>query len=279
MHKKYFKNRRNRCNCSGSFVIIINEKRKTKEIGVFNVNIAICNNNGALVDIMVGVCRAYAMPEDQIKGFVSSKKLKEYLLNDKPEIDLFIIDINMMEVSGIELRDIISKMYRDTSIIFATDDESNMSDAFGKKVIGFLPKSDFDNRIGDIIIQVRKEITDDRKIQIADGQKNIELSQKKIFSISAQRIYTMLKYVEYYNVDTGEIRMKEQLYRIPLWQWEDTLDMEKFVRISRSNLVSWRYVKDVTDRICMENEDFYPIPRGKKRQYREMFNQYRIRER
>lgn len=182
----------------------------------------------------------------------------------------------MSEINGVELKSLISHICKETNIVFVADNDSGMCETFGKKVIGFLNKSDFENQIGSIITQARKEIMDVKKIHIAEGQKNIELIQKRVFSIYAQRVYTVLKYVDYYNATTGEILVKEQLYRISLQKWEDNLDMEEFVRINRSSLVSWRYVKEITDKVCMQNEDFYTIPRGKKRIYREMFNQYKL---
>lgn len=240
------------------------------------MNIAICDDNSMLLDMMISVCQKYVRPGDCMKSYTSLNELNKYLLNNKLEIDLFILDINMSEIKGVELKSLISHICKETNIVFVSDNDSSICETFGKKVIGFLNKADFENQIGSIITQARKEILDVKKIHIVERQKNIELIQKRVFSICAQRVYTVLKYVDYYNANTGEILVKEQLYRISLQKWEDNLDMERFIRINRSSLVSWRYVKEITDKVCMQNEDFYTIPRGKKRIYREMFNQYKL---
>lgn len=240
------------------------------------MNIAICGDNGVLLHMMISVCQKYMEPEDCMESYASSKELKKYLLNSKPEIDMFILNINLSEIDAIELKSLISQICKETNIVFVAGNNFGMREAFGKKVIAFLENTDFENQIGAIITQVRKEISDNKKIHIIEGQKNIELIQKRVFSIYAQRIYTVLKYVDYYNAATGEIIVKEQLYRISLQKWEDILGNEEFVRINRSSLVSWRYVKEITDKVCMQNEDFYVIPRGKKKIYREMFNQYKL---
>ncbi len=57
------------------------------------------------------------------------------MLYDKPKIDLFIINVNMTEVDSIELKNMISQMYEETNIVFVTDNDSNMRDAFGNKKV------------------------------------------------------------------------------------------------------------------------------------------------
>ncbi|MDD6072563.1 MAG: response regulator [Clostridiales bacterium] len=238
------------------------------------MNIVICDDSEILLNMMVKGCEKYKQPGDNIEGYVSSKQLKEILLEKKPEVDLFILDIDMSEVNGMELKDIISQIYEETNIVFATDYASYMPEAFGKKVIGFLLKKDFEDRIGEMIAKVREELSNDRKIQITDGQEKEELFQKRILSISAQRVYSVIRYVEYYNADTGELRVTEKTYRIPLREWEEKLEMKEFCRINRSTIVSWRYVKNISDKINMKNGDSYRIPAGKKRNLREMFMNY-----
>ncbi len=66
---------------------------------------------------------------------------------DKPKIDLFIIDVNMTEVDSIELKNMISQMYEETNIVFVTDNDSNMRDAFGNKKCIWEQKSAFGNKI------------------------------------------------------------------------------------------------------------------------------------
>ena len=242
------------------------------------MNVVICDDSEILLNRMVKDCEKYKRPEDEIEGYVSSKQLKEFLFEEKPEVDLFILDIEMPEVNGIELKNVISQMYEETNIVFATGYDSYMQEAFGKKVIGFLSKLEFRDRIGEVMERVRSEVSNDRKILIADGQKKEELSQKRILSISAQRVYSVIRYVEYYNADTGELRVREKIYRISLREWEEKLDMAECCRINRSTLVSWRYVKDISDKINMKNGDFYNIPAGKKRKIRERYMDYKMSE-
>ncbi len=41
----------------------------------------------------------------------------------------------MTEVDSIELKNMISQMYEETNIVFVTDNDSNMRDAFGNKKV------------------------------------------------------------------------------------------------------------------------------------------------
>lgn len=115
------------------------------------MNIAICDDNGILLDMMVSVCQKYVRPEDCMENYTSSKELKRYLLNNRPEIDLFILDINMSEINSIELKSLISQICNQTNIVFVAGNDFDMREAFGKKVIAFLEKIDFENQIGAMV--------------------------------------------------------------------------------------------------------------------------------
>lgn len=184
------------------------------------MNIIICDDYGMLLDRIIKVCYKYLKPEDCIESYTSSKELKKYLLNNKPETSLFILNINMSEIDEMQLKNAILQIYKEIYIVFIAKNNSFIQKASGKQVIVFLSRADFEKQIGSIIVRVQKEKSDNKKIQITEGKRNIVISQKRIFSISAQRIYTILKYVDFYDVNTKEIRIKERLYRISMREWE-----------------------------------------------------------
>lgn len=115
--------------------------------------------------IKIGVC------DDDIKYIeIIKKKLLDYyktskinmklflfsngnaLLQNKVNLDLILLDIEMEEVSGIDIKNFLDKSNNKCKVIFISNHENKMIDAFGRNVIAFLHKSN----ISDIVIYLRR---------------------------------------------------------------------------------------------------------------------------
>lgn len=238
------------------------------------MNIVVCDDNEILLRDVVKKCKSYMKSEDTITDFTDSLKLKEYILKEKPIVDLFLLDIEMPEMSGIELKELISNVYEETNIAFLSGHSEMMPDAYGKKVVAFLSRFNNEDKLRRIIEDIRKEIEDIGIVEISDGQKSYTIHTKKIFCVKAERIYTIMQQVQYFNEDKREIYLKDITFRISLKKWEKVLDEIEFCRLNRSTIISWKYVEDVTDCVKMKNGVKYRIPAGKVKQIKHQYFQF-----
>ena len=238
------------------------------------MNIVICDDEKYIVKDIQRECMYYTRPEDHIDSFSSSKELKEWLVTKRPTVELFILDIEMPEIDGLELKKLITELYHDTNIIFLTIHEEMMEEAFGKKVIGFLKKENYRKRLGELIEEVREEIERDTTVQIQEGKVVHNLAWKKILSVCAERIYSMVTLVSLYNQDWSLLETNCDMYRISLNQWEEVLDAGDFFRVNRSCIIHFLYVKTITDKVIMENGETYSISAGKKTALKKAYHDY-----
>lgn len=238
------------------------------------MRIVICDDEKYVVEDVRQECMRYAVPEDQIDGFSSSNALREWLVAERPLVDLFILDIEMPELDGLELKKLITELYNDTNIIFLTIHEEMMEDAFGKKVIGFLKKENFRSRLGKVIKEVREEVEKDSLIHVMEGKIVHSLPKKKILSVCSERIYSMVTLVSHFNLDWNLLETSCEMYRISLNQWEQILDNSEFFRINRSCIIHYRYVKRIADKVIMENGESYSISASKKAELRKSYRDY-----
>lgn len=228
------------------------------------MNIVICDDEEYMVKDILRECMHYTRQEDHIDSFSSSEELREWLVAKRPTVELFILDIEMPEIDGLELKKLITEIYQDTNIIFLTIHKEMMEEAFGKKVIGFLKKEDYRKRLGELIKEVREEIERDTTVQIQEGKVVHNLTWKNILSVSAERIYSMVILVSRYNHSWDLLKTNCEMYRISLNQWEEVLNTEDFFRVNRSCIIHFLYVKTITDKVIMENGEAYSISAGKK---------------
>lgn len=238
------------------------------------MNIVICDDEKYAIRDIRRECMHLTREEDHIDCFSSSKELRKWLVTKRPPVELFILDIEMPEMNGLELKKLITELYRDTNIIFLTIHKEMMEEAFGKKVIGFLKKEDYRQHLSELINEVREEIERDTTVRIQEGKVVHNLLQKKILSVCAERIYSMVTLVSLYNQDWNLLETSCEMYRISLNQWEDALDAENFFRINRSCIIHFLYVKSITDKVIMENGETYNIPVGKKTALKKAYHDY-----
>lgn len=238
------------------------------------MNIVICDDEKHTIRDIQQECMHFIRPEDHIDCFSSSKELKKWLVTDRPSVELFILDIEMPEMNGLQLKELITELYRDTNIVFLTIHKEMMEKAFGKKVIGFLKKEDYRQYLGGLIGEVRAEIERDTTVQIQEGKVVHKLSQQKILSVCAERIYSMVTLISMYNQDWNLLETSCEMYRISLNQWEDVLDTENFFRINRSCIIHFLYVKTITDKVIMENGETYNISAGKRTALKKAYHDY-----
>lgn len=238
------------------------------------MNIVICDDEEYVVEDVRQECRLYARPEDEIVCFSSSNALRQWLMSKRSSVDLFILDIEMPEMDGLQLKKLITELYNDTNIVFLTIHEEMMEDAFGKKVIGFLKKENFRNRLGELIKEVREEIEKDTLLQVAEGKIIHSLPKKKILSVCADRIYSIVTMVLHSNPDWDLLETSCEMYRVSLNQWEEILDKSEFFRVNRSCIIQFRYVKRIADKVIMENGESYSISIGKKAELKKTYRDY-----
>lgn len=137
------------------------------------MNIIICDDNEILLAMEEKVCKKYITEEDSLSCYLQSAILKDYLLTEKPDVDLFVLDIEMPEVNGIQLKNLISELYEDTNIVFITGHIDYMKEAFGKKVIGFLSRFEYEEKIGQIIEKIRNDKKNEKIIEVEEGRNVI----------------------------------------------------------------------------------------------------------
>lgn len=90
------------------------------------------------------------------------------------EIDLVLLDIDMPQLSGIEISEYLSSLFEDIYVLFITNRDDLVFEAFNKNVVGFIPKS----RIEEEWDQIERKI-----IHLFDNNCAILKSSKGMVSV------------------------------------------------------------------------------------------------
>jgi len=158
----------------------------------------------------------------------------EAIRNEK--YDVVFLDINMPQVSGLELGYELKYLDSDLAIIFQTAYEEHALKAFDIGAIGYLVKPYSLEQVKQAIERVRQEKTKDEDLRILSksGDNYLLLKPEEIHYVKADLSEVMLRTVKgfsYYAQKISDLQKKLETYN--------------FVRIHRSYLINIDEIKEI----------------------------------
>lgn len=210
--------------------------------------IGICDDEKIYIkqikDIILEFSKENAFPVDIIE-YENGKQL----IDDKIQFHLLFLDIEMKELNGIDLKNLLDKSFNNCKIIFVSNYENRMVDAFGKNVIAFINKKNI-TEIKRYLKRLKNESTSHSIFNL--GEYRIDLFN--VLYIKADGSYS--------NIITNN---KSYVYCIYLVDILKRLNDKNIVRCHRSYAVNLRYIKDVVkSNIILLNGETIPISRNYK---------------
>jgi DNA-binding LytR/AlgR family response regulator len=237
------------------------------------MEVIICDDCREELNEIKKFCYSVISENDRVFGFDDSGQLKEYIAQDSKKVDLFILDIEMPEISGIELKNYISDNYRESLVVFLTSHEEMMQQAFGRNVVAFLNKDNYRERLKEEIQKISQKLEEERYIRVDANNK--EISVDSIITITALNYYCKITYYKDNNINEQE----DFLMRKSLSALERELDSKKFMRFSRSLIVGLKYIEEISgNEILLSNGERLVIPKGKIKKIRNIYHEYRLRD-
>lgn len=202
----------------------------------------------------IEIITSYISKTPNLELIKSCKNASEAILFlQENKADLFFLDINMPEITGLSLAKIIDKQAK---IIFTTAYRDYAIDGFNLNVVDFL----------------LKPISFDRFLQAVQKVSNIEVAENNndfMFVRSDRRMvkvdFNSILYIEslsdYVKIFTTE---KTIVIRETIRSLEEKLPRKKFIRIHRSFIISFKNITSFTNESIEINNKALPISRSYK---------------
>lgn len=238
------------------------------------MEIIICDDDTKLLSKVKQLCESVCGDDDNVTAYSDTRKLLECLFTEHPQVDLFILDIEMPELDGIELKKHIAGIYMDTNILFLTSHREMMEEAFGKNVIGFVSKEHFEERLFQYVYEVKEDLRKEDMIEVCINGEMKQFSKSRIVKIQSRHIYSVMTLGQFYNKDRHTLETKEEMYRISLGKWMDILQDDTFYKVGRTFIVNLKYVRRITDNIVLETGEELVIPVRRRAEVKKTYNEY-----
>lgn len=186
--------------------------------------------------------------------------------------NVFLLDIVMPDVTGIELATKIRTINKEAIIIFLTSSRDYALDAYGLKAMYYLLKPVLELELFEALNHA--QLVCDKRDPYYSIQTRTDLISVKISEI---------KYVEYrdhflYFAVSGRI-IKSKFYRMPFEEAIQSLfDNEAFVLSHRSYLINMNHVQRMGhDGFTMDDQTFIPISKNRVAQVKKIYLNYGLR--
>jgi two-component system LytT family response regulator len=189
-----------------------------------------------------------------LKVIASCKNAAEAILfAQENEVDLFFLDINMPEISGLSFAKIIKNK---SQIIFTTAYREYAIDGFNLNVVDYLLKPISFDRFLEAVQKVSQS-------EIAKNNNDFMFvrSDRKMVKIDFNSILFIESLSDYLKIFTTE---KIIVIRETITSLEEKLPSKKFIRIHRSFIVSLKNISSYTNEFIEINQKALPISRSYK---------------
>ena len=144
--------------------------------------------------------------------------------------DLLILDVEMPQINGLEIKEMLEHENRSPYIIFVTNHPETVYEAFGRNVLAFLHKPVEDEDFAKVIEKAFRFFQNEMTLPLENGKK---IRWNEIWYIRAEHIYT-------------SVMTRSGVYTIrrSLREWEELLKENPFIRVSKECLVNPEYIEE-----------------------------------
>lgn len=200
------------------------------------------------------IIESYIAKTPNLEMLASCKNAAEAILFlQENSVDLFFLDINMPEISGLSLAKILENKAK---VIFTTAYREYAIDGFNLQVVDYLLKPiSFDRFLQAVQKISASEITDNNTdfMFVRSDRKMVKVDFKAILYIESLS--------DYVKIFTSE---KTIVIRETISSLEEKLPAKKFIRIHRSFIISLQHITSYTSEFIEISQKALPISRSYK---------------
>ena len=217
--------------------------------------VAICDDDISQIEYIKSVVMKWSCSvghASELSTFLSAEAFLFDYEVDKT-YDILLLDVEMKEISGIELAKRIRKDNNRAEIIFITSHFEFTGEGYEVDALHYLMKPISENKLLEVLSKAAQKLSvEPASVVITCDSETIRLYEADILYVES--------FLHYITIHTKE---KEYKIKESISSFESKLS-EDFFRIHRSYLVSLKHITAISRSwICLQNNMELPLARGK----------------
>lgn len=234
------------------------------------LQIAVCEDEPVSLRQIEAITRQ-CLEEQQILPVVSTYTSGEHLLyelEDGAFFDLLLLDIELPEISGMELAGQIHKKLADALIIFVTAHYKYAIDAYELDIFRYVPKNQLADRLAHAVLDAAAVL------ETQQGQSYLINSQNRMERIPLKEVLYLVREgkngVFHMRGSRTEIRVRKSLAEIYA-----ELPPSEFAFIDRGCIVNLRHISSIAHTDCiLTDETALPIAQSRLAELKRKLNRF-----
>lgn len=236
-------------------------KRRKEELMIY---IGICDDEDLHRQHIKEMCKRFFTELAQEYKCVEFTSGEEVLQFSEHKLHLLFLDIEMGNISGIDVLHRVEEADIVWRVVFISSHEECVFDTFGIKTLGFIRKPAEYDQIARWIRVALKENKENIIYECITEQQKFYISLEKIFYLEAAGNYTF--FFE---------RDQKHLVSDKLKVWQEKMERTSMVRIHKSYLINMLYVKKwETDKVVLVNGVNIPLGRQYKKVAKDVYFEF-----
>lgn len=231
------------------------------------MKIAICDDYPEEIVILVEYLQRMGLAGAEFKIFYNANELLNYMEDRKELFDVYLLDIEMPQMDGIELGKHIREKDKKAIIIFQSSHNEMVFDTFKIQTYRFLKKP--------VQFEEFEEAITSAQSLLQEKKKTFRFSfEREIYSIPYEEIIYIEKQVRKIHIYT---RQKDYVCYMKMKDVLEHLNMEIFASLSASYVINMAEIKEIVkDSVITKNGYRIPISKNYKKQIKEKHFQYEM---
>lgn len=185
-----------------------------------------------------------------IKEFATGKEL----LEDPEKRDVYFLDLEMPEMDGIIVAELLKNRWKNCNIIILTSHIEHMKEGYKVNAFRYMTKPVLFEELTEGLEALRRNRIGYDIVNIQKQGHNFQIMQKDIRYLCRENGDTIL-YVR-------DLRFRSER---SLESWEKELNGIIFFRCHKGFLVNMKYIADIDKEILLDNGEKIPISRRKRK--------------
>ena len=217
------------------------------------IKIAICDDEMAILNNVTTSVERF-IKNNSYKGIVDDfsdgYSLLNKIENSQQYYDIYILDVEMDMINGVEIAKKIRKIQKDALIVFLTGHDTWMPQAFDVQAFNYVLKSNKEDKLEEVLKKALDCIRDKRTLfYFKQGKNLINIPYKKIYYFESEKrkVKIILNDIEYSYYD--------KLDKI-----QDIVRRDVFIRVHTSFLVNMEHIHKFDGKnITLDNNLIVPV--------------------
>ena len=232
------------------------------------LNIAVCDDDGCMLSRLEEIAGKFFRThcvDVKIRPYQSGENLL-YDLQDGFSYDLFLLDIEMPGISGMEIPQQLKGFLPNVRIIFVTSHTEYAIDAFELSIFRYVPKNNLEVKLAAAVTDAAKliELEAGQEYTIQTASRMEKIPYKDIFYIQRDGKNASI------TSSVGLAKVRKSLQQV-----FDELNPPEFIFIDRGCIVNIIQIMKISDgMVVLKNGEQLPISRSHLQEVKQKINQF-----